>query len=211
VLILLPRLRALPAASPSTSHPIPEPLDPSEPHTPPTTTTTTTPSDAAPSNSTSSASGAPIIGKPDYESYPTEFLTHFFELAESEMRKVLGRGEKERVVRKYMDEMGTQWKGAGVGLDYVIGLTLSELPEERAKADAELVSWVWRNLYASRGLTPTPASADGLGAEGEVDRKMLEQLEQIARFVRREMQRLDRVEDADVLSGNIGHWGSVRE
>jgi hypothetical protein len=40
---------------------------------------------------------------------------------------------------------------------------------------------------------------------------MLEQLEQIARFVRREMQRLDRVEDADVLSGNIGHWGSVRE
>lgn len=116
-------------------------------------------------------------------------------------------------MRKYMDEMGTQWKGAGVGLDYVLGLTLSDLPEERAKADAELVSWVWRNLFASRGLTPTPANADGsgLGSEGEVDAKMLEQLEQVARFVRREMQRLDRVDDGDVLSGNIGHWGSVRE
>lgn len=127
------------------------------------------------------------------------------------MRKVLGRGEKERVVRKYMDEMGTQWKGAGVGLDYVLGLTLSPDASERAKADTELISWVWRNLFASRGLTPTPASADGMGSDGEVDQRMVEQLEQIAAFVRKEMQRLDRVEDADVLSGNIGHWGSVKD
>lgn len=185
VLILMPRLRALPASEVLPPHPIPEPIS----TTPPQGIET-------PSSSTS------ILTKPTYEAYPTETLNHFFEMAESQMRVVLGKGERERVVRKYMDEMGEQWKGAGVGLDYVLGLTLSEKQEDRIKADQELASWVWRNLFQGKGL-----GKDG-GAE-EVD--MAEQLEQVVRFIRKEMARLDRIEDADVVAGNIGRWSMVKE
>jgi hypothetical protein len=127
-------------------------------------------------------------------------------MAESEMRQVLGRGERERVVRKYMDEMGEQWKGAGVGLDYALGLTASEELAEREKADAELASWVWRNLFASRGLTAGPPLPEG---QAEVDGDMAEQLEKVVRFVRREMSRLDALSDEDVMNGNIGAWGTA--
>jgi len=142
------------------------------------------------------------LTKPDYEVYVTELLNHFFEMAESQMRVVLGKGERERVVRKYMDEMGTQWKGAGVGLDYVMGLSMSEIAEERAKADEELASWVWRNLFQGKGL------GKDVGME---DAKLAEQLEQVVRFIRKEMARLDQVLDADVCAGNIGKWSMVKE
>jgi cytochrome b pre-mRNA-processing protein 3 len=118
------------------------------------------------------------------------------------MRQVLGRGERERVVRKYMDEMGEQWRGAGAGLDYVLGLTVSEEVAERQKADAELASWVWRNLLGSRGLTAPPEG------EGKTEETMGENLELVVRFVRREMARLDGISDADVINGNIGEWGN---
>lgn len=119
------------------------------------------------------------------------------------MRKVLGRGERERVVKKYMAEMGEQWKGAGAGLDYVMGLDSAE----PGKADVELASWVWRNLYASQGLTAGPEVQRELESK-EVE--MVQRLEEVVVFVRKEMARLDKVEDADVLDGNIGDWGSPK-
>jgi cytochrome b pre-mRNA-processing protein 3 len=185
ILILLPRLRVLPASEGIPPHSIPEPVSVSPPQNAET-----------PSSSTS------ILTKPDYEVYVTELLNHFFEMAESQMRVVLGKGERERVVRKYMDEMGTQWKGAGVGLDYVMGLSMSEVAEERAKADEELASWVWRNTFQGKGL------GKDTGIE---DAGLADQLEQVVRFIRKEQTRLDRINDADVIAGNIGRWGLVRE
>lgn len=202
ILILLPRLRALPAATASTEHPIPEPLDPGAPGASSASSTPSPASSGSGSGGGSGGGGTAVLSKPLHESYPTELLQHFFELAESEMRQVLGRGERERVVRKYMDEMGEQWRGAGAGLDYVLGLTGSEDVAERAKADSELASWVWRNLLGSRGLTAPPEG------EGKSEETMGENLELVVRFVRREMARLDRISDADVINGNIGEWGA---
>lgn len=139
------------------------------------------------------------LGRPAHETYPTEFLSHFFELAESQMRIVLGKGERERVIRKYMDEMGEQWKGAGLGLDFILGLSISADPAEQRLSDAELASWAWRNLFQSKGTTP-----------GEGDELAFAfQLDKVVRFVRRELARLDQISDADVLDGNIGQWGAV--
>jgi cytochrome b pre-mRNA-processing protein 3 len=105
------------------------------------------------------------------------------------MRVTLGQGERERVVRNYMKEMGEQWKGAGLGFDYAIavgqdlpemGLSSSsssssssatgEAGEGGVRGDAELAAWVWRNLFAARysdlptdftpSVNPTPATTD---------------------------------------------------
>lgn len=204
VLILLPRLRVLPATAPTHPHTIPEPLDPSQPS-----------ASTSVAHSESSQSNSSILTKPHFEGYPSELLNHFFELIETQMRRVLGRGERERVVKKYLAEMGEQWKGAGAGLDYAIGLSLAEDAADLGKADTELASWIWRNLLGSRGLgAPAPGLVEagmedaGFGVK-EVD--MAQQLETIVRFVRREMSRLDRIEDRDVIDGNIGDWGPVRE
>ncbi|KAL7423234.1 Serine carboxypeptidase 3 [Cryptotrichosporon argae] len=183
VLILLPRLRTLPASLRASS-PVPEPLSASAPHA---------------AEPVKPSAGPTLLGKAAYDAYPGELLGHFFELAESQMRLVLGRNERERVIRKYMDEMGEQWKGAGAGIDYVLGLGVSESAHDRARADAELASWAWRNLFASRGLAPATTVADEL--------KLVEDLEAVVRFTRREMSRLDGIADDDVLSGNIGRWG----
>lgn len=104
------------------------------------------------------------------QTYQTELLTHFFALAENQMRVTLGQGERERVVRNYMKEMGEQWKGAGIGFDYAIsiGQDLPEIPVgERSTqgGDTELAAWVWRNLFAARcsdvssdSTPPTPTT-----------------------------------------------------
>ncbi|BEJ12792.1 hypothetical protein CspHIS471_0212520 [Cutaneotrichosporon sp. HIS471] len=182
VLILVVRLRALRSSRPDTS-PIPEPLEPGPPtHTGPSSSNFT-------------------IGKPAHETYPTEFLNHFFELAESQMRIVLGKGERERVIRKYMDEMGEQWKGAGLGLDYILGLSISDDKAERALSDPELASWVWRNLFQSKGVAP--GEGDELAFPPHLDKVVF--------FVRRELARLGEISDADVLDGNIGEWGPVNQ
>ncbi|KAL1410354.1 Serine carboxypeptidase 3 [Vanrija albida] len=190
VLLLVIRLRALPAGGHGAAkHPIPEPLDSSAPQQP-----------------ASHSHPAPTgihLGKAAHETYPTELLSHFFELAESQMRMVLGKGERESVIKKYMEEMGEQWKGASAGLDYVVGLGLSEGAEEAASSDVELASWAWRNLFASRGLTAPVEGGDELA--------FVTQLELVVRFVRRELSRLDAVSDEDVLNGNIGDWGRLEQ
>lgn len=154
------------------------------------------------------AMGSPIqLRKPAHESYPTELLSHFFDLAESQMRLVLGRTERERVVRKYMEEMGEQWKGAGTGLDYVLGLGISEDPADQARADSELASWVWRNLFASRGVTPPSPAVEPTVNELE----FIEQLESVVHFVRRELHRLSQISDEDVMAGKVGEWDRVEK
>jgi hypothetical protein len=190
-LLLVTRLRAL-RSSANPHSPIPEPIEPGEPHA------------EGSGTGLPSTKGLTLV-KPAHEAYPTEFLSHFFELAESQMRMVLGRSERERVIRKYMDEMGEQWKGAGTGLDYVLGLGLSESEADRSRADSELASWAWRNLFASRGIAPAnvPQAADEL--------QFIAQLELVVRFVRRELARLDALSDEDVLAGNIGAWGKVEQ
>lgn len=193
MLLLIVRLRALPATGGAAKHPIPEPLDSSAPSEPA-------------SHAHPAISGGIHLGKAAHETYVVELLNHFFELAESQMRMVLGKGERERVIKKYMDEMGEQWKGASTGLDYIVGLGLSESAEEAASADVELASWVWRNLFASRGLTPPVGEADPAD-----ELAFITQLELVVRFVRRELSRLDAVSDEDVLDGNIGEWGRVEQ
>ena len=131
------------------------------------------------------------------------------------MRRVLGRGERERVVKKYMSEIGEQWKGAGVGMDFVLGLQSSEDGEMRNVSDVELASMLWRNLFGSKGLgAPTPGLvdpadiSDGPFVSNDID--LPQHLETVVRFVRREMARLDTLEDADILKGDIGTWGLVK-
>jgi cytochrome b pre-mRNA-processing protein 3 len=175
-----------------------------------------------------------------YAAYQSELLNHFFELAESEMRRVLGRGERERVVRKYMDDMGQQWKGAGVGLDAIMGMGAKD-----SGSDVELAAWIWRNLFQAKSIlsvppAPSEASRPGMTiapfvkAMGEAtpvdiaeatnealkkandfgpvagDLEFVETLETIVRFARREVNRLGRVSDEDVMQGEVGEWGSPK-
>lgn len=191
VLLLVTRLRALRISS-NPHSPVPESIEPGKPRDPP-------------SHEHAAGGGKLSLHKPAHEAYPGELLNHFFELAESQMRIVLGRTERERVIRKYMDEMGEQWKGAGTGLDYILGLGLSENPDEVALADSELASWVWRNLFDSRGIAP----ANVVQPSDEL--AFIQQLNIVVRFVRRELSRLDSISDEDVLAGNIGEWGKVEQ
>lgn len=202
--MLTTRLRALPATPPPRTHPIPEPSDPNEPTHP-----------APPSNEKSSSfSPFGLFTKPAYASYHQELVNHFFELSESQLRRVLGRGERERVVKKYLQEFGDQWRGQGMSFDYAIGLSISENPELSQQGDVELASWFWRYFFNDRGLPPP---APGLGDMGELssyaekELEMLGQIEKIIRFVRREMARLDQISHRDVVDGNIGRWGTVEE
>ncbi|KAG7539658.1 hypothetical protein FFLO_03457 [Filobasidium floriforme] len=165
------------------------------------------------------------------QTYQTELLTHFFALAENQMRVTLGQGERERVVRNYMKEMGEQWKGAGIGFDYAIsiGQDLPEIPagERSSKGgDAELAAWVWRNLFAARysdlpsDFTPTTNTA-AIPAEQDTVKsdpsnpvhhlKLPAQLAQIVAFIRRELYRLDQLSDEDIEQGRTGEFGPVRE
>ena len=109
-----------------------------------------------------------------------------------------------------MDEMGQQWKGSGMAVDYSIGLSMSEDPAERERADVELAAWLWRNLFASRGIGGPPLPpVDGEGPmSGRVkELELPNHLAEVVGFMRREMMRLDSVSDQDVIAGNIGVWG----
>ena len=129
------------------------------------------------------------------------------------MRRVLGRNERERVVQKYLREMAEQYRGTSVGMDVIMGLGMSNEPLEREQADSELASWLWRNLFAGRGLgPPSPefVAEDEVEAYSLTELFMVEQLNTMVHFVRREMARLDGLSDRDVLDGNIGEWGVVK-
>lgn len=170
------------------------------------------------------ASTALPTATPVAQTYQTEILTHFFELAENQMRLTLGEKEHERVVRKYMKEMGEQWKGAGITFDYAIARGQTGLPAsaegsqlEGNGGDAELASWIWRNLFAARGCDfvpkPTTTTTTAAAAPGETAMKELEfavQLGTIVKWIRRELYRMEGLSDQDVLEGRIGEFSVVR-
>lgn len=166
--------------------------------------------------------------------YQTELLQHFFNLAENQMRQTLGAGERERTVSKYMQSFGEQWKGGGLGFDYALAkgnggvLGVEEQGEDEGDntsgGDVELAGWVWRNLFSasfSDGSLQAPPSPPGLGQE--VDPAMTEldlaikdlmlasNLQKITMFIRREIGRLERLTDEEVLSGEIGAFGRVED
>lgn len=206
ILTLLPRLRALSNTAPRPAPSIPESPRPGNP------SNSTDPGVLVDSSNTvaTASTASAVLSKPNHTVYTSELLNHFFDLAEAQMRRILGRGERERVVKKYMEEMGQQWKGSGMAVDYSLGLSMSEDIVEREKADAELAAWLWRNLFDARGLGPPPLPpVDGEGAlSGRVkELELPSQLMQVVTFMRREMQRLDAISDDDVLAGNIGVWG----
>jgi cytochrome b pre-mRNA-processing protein 3 len=131
------------------------------------------------------------------------------------MRVTLGEGERERVVRKYMQEMGEQWKGASVGFDYAIARGQRSVVEGREElgeaegegGDAEMASWIWRNLFAARGApVGVPSMTEGPDVK---DLKLAGQLAKVVAFVRREMYRLDQLTDEQVMSGEVGEFGVV--
>lgn len=177
------------------------------------------------------------------QTYQTELLTHFFALAENQMRLTLGRNERERTVRKYMQEMGQQWKGAGVSFDYALARGQANLPTEAEVnkqsngdasqealeiaipedgGDAELASWVWRNLFSADGAPGTapqirPRSDDEDVVVGDKARSsdvarlgMAVRLAEIVAFIRRELARLERIPHERVMNGDVGVFGSVR-
>ena len=206
LLMLIPRLRALPVNNRTSTHPIGEPADPlppQEPRTPPESSPIVTPS----------ASSTSLFSKPTSSRYVTELINIFFELAESQMRRALGRNERERVIQKYLKEFGEQFKGTMVGMDFVLGMRFSQDAKERATTDAELASWLWRNLFASRGLgPPSPefVAPDEVDAYSVTELYMVPQIETILLWMRQEMYRLDSLSDRDVLDGNIGSWANVK-
>jgi hypothetical protein len=163
------------------------------------------------------ASTALPTATPVAQTYQTEILTHFFELAENQMRLTLGEREHERVVRKYMKEMGEQWKGAGITFDYAIARGQTGLPASEGSqlegngGDAELASWVWRNLFSARGsdLVPRPTTTTGEPAMKELEFAV--QLGTIVKWIRRELYRMEGLSDQDVLEGRIGEFSVVRE
>lgn len=180
------------------------------------------------------------------QTYQTELLTHFFALAENQMRLTLGRNERERVVRKYMQEMGQQWKGAGVSFDYALARGQANLPTEAEVkqsggdpsqealeiaipedgGDAELASWVWRNLFSADGapgtapqIRPRSDDDDMVASEGAGDRArssdvarlgMAVRLAEIVAFIRREVSRLERIPHEHIMNGEVGVFGSVK-
>lgn len=154
------------------------------------------------------------------------------------MRLTLGQGEKERVVRKYMGEMGQQWKGAGISFDYALARGQKDLPVEpevdsngnerlevnipQDGADAELAGWVWRNLLNAKGAPgpyqpPSSTSSTSNSTEEHMQDSDLEplemaiRLEEITDFIRREVARLENIPDKEIMNGDVGQFGLVRE
>jgi hypothetical protein len=132
----------------------------------------------------------------------------------------LGESERERVVRKYMQEMGEQWKGASVGFDYAVARGQSavvegresELDEAEAEGgDAEMASWVWRNLFGARGAPIGASTASSANLPDITELKLAGQLAKVVGFIRREMYRLDQLTDEQLIQGESGEFGAVDE
>lgn len=205
LLITLIRLRALPNQIPNPLSPIPQSALPGQPGT------------TTPIQPPSLKDKFEDLVSPAHEyKYRQTLLTHFFNVVENEIRLMLGvEITRDSAVQTRMKDYANWWREAQLGMDYAIGLTASEDPRERAVADAELASWVWRLIFGRRG--------EGVNGQGELvypegeamkegkELEMAEQVEAIVRFIRREMARLDKISDRDVIAGNVGMFGKVRE
>lgn len=75
------------------------------------------------------------------EIYQRELLAHFFSLLETRMRRTLGPRTPERLIKKYIQDFGEQYKGCQFSFDQGI-----------AGTDHDLAGYVWRNIFAGRGI-----------------------------------------------------------
>ncbi|WVN85764.1 uncharacterized protein L203_100915 [Cryptococcus depauperatus CBS 7841] len=205
LLLTLIRLRAL-------SNSIPNPLSPIPQQRPPGLPGSTTP--AQPPSWTDRFEN--LTSTPHEYKYREVLLTHFFNVVENEIRLMLGAEiTRDSAIKRRMQEYANWWREAQLGLDYVLGLTASENPAERAIADAELANWVWRLMFGRRGEGPIGEGElvypEGEGLESSKQLEMAEQIETIVRFIRRELVRLSKISDRDVIAGNVGMFGRVRQ
>ncbi|WVQ74559.1 hypothetical protein IAR50_004160 [Cryptococcus sp. DSM 104548] len=205
IVITLIRLRALSNDIPNPLSPIPQQRLPGQPGT--------TPPPESPS--LLDRYQALTTGNHEYK-YREVLLTHFFNIVENEIRLMLGAEiTRDSAIKSRMQEYANWWRESQLTMDYIVGLTASEDPKERHIADAELASWVWRFIFGRRG--------EGVNGEGELvypegeamkegkELEMAEQIETIVKFVRREMARLDKISDRDVIAGNVGFFGPIRD
>jgi len=150
--------------------------------------------------------------------YDQELVNHFFLDVEDRMRSALNHKAPERIVKGYMKEMRDQWTGATFSYD--LGLVGS---------DTEMSGAVWRNIFASRGLD---GKGEVIGKPGKVgesrpvedstaedpitnanlsDATLAElpfHLYIFTAYIRRELRRLEALSDEQVISGDIGQFGS---
>ncbi|WWC87808.1 uncharacterized protein L201_002700 [Kwoniella dendrophila CBS 6074] len=210
VLITLVRLRSLPNYIANPLSPLPQSAYPGLPGT---TTPITRPSII----DTLDNFGCYFsrVKQHDYR-YQQTLLTHFFNIVENEIRLMLGvEITRETETMKRLREYQERGNFARMSLDYVLGLTKSDDKKDNEISDSELSSFIWRFIFARRGT--------GKNLQGELvypqnesmkkgkELEMSEQIEQIVKFVRRELQRLDQISDRDVIAGNVGMFGPVRQ
>ncbi|WVW80069.1 hypothetical protein I302_102042 [Kwoniella bestiolae CBS 10118] len=210
VLMTLVRLRALPNYVPNPLSPLPQSAYPGLPGS-------TTPVQRPSIIDTLDNAGCYFsrVKQHDYR-YQQVLLTHFFDIVENEIRLMLGveitrEGETMKRLREYQE----RGNFARMSLDYVLGLTKSEDKGDNEIADAELASFIWRFIFARRGtgkdLEGELTYPEGEGMKKGKELEMAEQIEAIVKFVRRELNRLDEVGDRDVVGGNVGMFGKVRQ
>lgn len=100
-------------------------------------------------------------------------LDHFFYAAEDRM--AMWHGMAARGIRnKYLKDLWVQWRGVLVSYD-----------EGLIKGDAVLAAAVWRNVFQAR------------------EDVNLEDLAAVVSYLRREVARLDKLEDARISSGDV--------
>lgn len=150
--------------------------------------------------------------------YDQELVNHFFLDVEDRMRTALNHKAPERIVKGYMKEMRDQWTGATFSYD--LGLV---------GTDAELSGAVWRNIFASRGLD---GKGEVIGKPGKVgETRPVEDTENtelltnanlsdatlaelpfhlyiFTAYIRRELRRLEALSDEQIMTGDIGQFGS---
>lgn len=108
-------------------------------------------------------------------------LDHFFYAAEDRM--ALWHGMAARGVRnKYLKDLWVQWRGVLVSYD-----------EGLIKGDAVLAGAVWRNVFSARE---------------DVD---LGDVAVVVAYLRREIARLDRIDDSELSTGNIKFPSPAKE
>ncbi|WVR03877.1 hypothetical protein IAU60_000876 [Kwoniella sp. DSM 27419] len=210
VVLTLTRLRSLHNNIPNPLSPLPQSAYPGQPGT-------TTPARGAGILDIIDNAGCSLshVKQHDYR-YQQMLLTHYYNIVENEIRLMLGvEITRETETMKRLREYQERGNFARIGLDYVLALQSSDDPEDRGRADAELASWVWRLIFGRRG-TGEKGAGELVYPEGEAmkegkDIEMAEQIEVIVRFMRREMKRLDDISDRDVIAGNVGSFGSVRD
>ncbi|WRT65616.1 uncharacterized protein IL334_002561 [Kwoniella shivajii] len=209
IILTLVRLRSLPNYIPNPLSPLPQSAYPGLPGS-------TTPVQRPSIIDTLDNAGCSIsrVKQHDYR-YQQVLLTHFFNIVENEIRLMLGvEITRETETMKRLREYQERANFARMGFDYVLALTNSEVSEERELADSELASWVWRLIFGRRGtgdqLKGELVYPQGESMKSGKELEMADQIESIVKFIRRELKRLDQINDRDVIAGNVGMFSKVR-